>query len=82
MKVHVRFFAVDIPYDLTGDTLDLPEGSTVETALEEIMKKYNLPIDEKYFKASAVLLNRLSATLKDNLHDQDELTILRHLEGG
>lgn len=82
MKIHVRFFAVDIPFNLASDILDLPEGSTVETALDECLKKYDLNIDAGYFKASALMLNRLSATLKDKLHDQDELTILRHLEGG
>lgn len=82
MKVYVKFLAVDIPYNMENPTFDLPDGSNVETVMDECLKLPEVNIEEDYFKASMVLKNGKRAELGEEVKDGDVLTVLRTMEGG
>lgn len=82
MKVFVKFYAVDVPIDLTNFSFDLSEGAIIEDVLDECLKLPQIDIEENYFKTSMVLLNDTLAKLDAPVKDGDTIKILRVMGGG
>ena len=82
MKIDVKLLCVDIPKDNSKGVLELPDGATVETAVERYALEYGLKIPVFEFKKSIFLINDTSARLGSELSGGDSLTIIRLLDGG
>lgn len=82
MKIFVKFYAVDLPINLTDCSFDLYEGAVIEDVLDECLKLPQIDIEENVFKVSTVLLNGTLAKLDAHVKDGDTIKILRMLGGG
>jgi molybdopterin converting factor subunit 1 len=81
MQVSVRFFAS--LREIAGTTsisLDLPEGSTVESAWQALARTHPaLAARRSHVVAS---INRRYATFDATLHDQSEIAFIPPVSGG
>ena len=81
MRIHVRLFA--LLKDRAGTDridLDLPEKSTIATALEQL--RHQLPALANHLSHIAFALNRSYTQSNTPLQDGDELALIPPVSGG
>ena len=79
MTITLKLYCPGIKIDMTGESMELPEGAIVEEAIRESL---NSPgVTEEVFDGS-FMINRNPANLKSVLADGDELIAIKVINGG
>jgi len=77
MLVKLKYFGIPTAgIEKTGSSAEIPAGSTVEDLLSAVWGK------TERFKSASFLVNHTQASLKTTLDENDEVMILRPLNGG
>ena len=82
MRVSIRFICVDLPNFTQSRQIDLTEGSTVEQAVTEYLKLYDMEDTLDRLPDSMFLVGKKTAAHDTVLQDNDDITVLRILSGG
>lgn len=82
MKITIRLLCYDLPGENNSIEMDIPEGSSIERALELFAEQYTVKLPLEALKNSFFHLNSKVAALGTLLSAGDRLTVLRTMAGG
>ena len=81
MEIKIRLMGHDLPVAMYSP-LQLPDESTIESALDSYLKSNNVSPDLSELKKSQFIVNRVHCSVHHVLKGGDELTVIRYLGGG
>jgi sulfur-carrier protein len=81
MSIHIRYFAaLRETVGRSQETFELPAGTTVAEVRTLLLDRY--PALTGVLERSAVAINRSYATIREVLHEGDEVAFIPPLGGG
>lgn len=81
MKIRIRLMGHDLPV-VGYSPLQLEQGSVVKNALNTYLLEHEIGIGIKELSKSQFIVNKKHCSINEELHDDDELTVIRYLGGG
>lgn len=82
MKVHLKIRSLDLGLSPSGSTIDVPDGATVEQAINSYLAADGRHLTNEQLRQSVILVNKTAARPEHVLQPEDELMLLQSLEGG
>jgi len=82
MKMAIRLLCYDLPGESNNIEMDIPDGSSIEEALEAFVEQQTVKLPLEALKNSFFHLNSKVAALRTPLSEGDQLTVLRTMGGG